>query len=232
MSAEATLTRDVGPFPVWGWLAIGAAGIGAGLLLRRSDLFALGGDEGGGDDAPAPAPATGPNLIGYGGVIGLPASAAPKGDDVNPAEGMTNEKWTKAAVAWLTSERGISGGNADAALRKYLQGLALTTTERRIVDMAIERWGTPPEGAAPLETTPDPPAAGKPGDVWHVGPGLRSHTTSGTESGDDIINRYYGTGGGVRTMQWARLKEANKSLRDGGYAHNQKLPAGMTLVIP
>lgn len=40
MPMPDALTRQLGPFPVWGWVGIFGAGIGIAMVLRKSDLFA------------------------------------------------------------------------------------------------------------------------------------------------------------------------------------------------
>lgn len=241
MPMPPALSRQLGPFPVYVWLLIAGAGVGLGVVLRRSGLFAdrtlddPAAEEGAVGSTPGLVPGAGiaagvPGYgIGYGGAVVLPGGAAPAGDDVDAEEGDTNERWLKRAVAWLAAERGISAVNADTALRKALSGRDVTQAERLIVDAALTRWGTPPEGMPPLDATPDPPVTGPPGDKWY--PGLRSHVTSGDQTGGQVAAIYYGSGDG-RALGWARIKANTANAWVAGYAYDQKLPNGRTLIIP
>lgn len=83
-NAEATITRKVGPLPVWAWGAIGVGVVGGGIWLYRSQ-------SGGSNAAGQPTDVTGnppdPGLPPIGG--GVTAAPPPIGRNVNPPNGGT-----------------------------------------------------------------------------------------------------------------------------------------------
>lgn len=175
MAIPDALARRVGPWPLWGWGAIGAAGIGAGLLLRRTALFGGGGDEPEAELSPEDEAAAGylagPTLPGGGVALPVAPQAPPAPTDTTPA---TNLDWARVAITYLIA-RGVSPTLADQAVRKYLEGMALDAQERAAINLALgsPSIGVPPEGVPPIEGPPDPspipkppgapPTTGKPG---------------------------------------------------------------------
>lgn len=221
------LTRQVGPFPVYGWLMIGAAGIGLGLVLRRSSLF---------DGAPIDADteaaaiegagAAGVPTVWAGGIIPLNPGQAPAGEGVE-VEQSTNETWTSRAVIYLISQ-GVSPTLADTAVRKYLRGEALNTAERAAIDLALRRLGPPPEGAVPITDTPAPAPVVPPKTGLQ-----RIHVTGRTERLQNLADLFYGRQN--RAIGVARLHAANKATLQavGMYGRpDALLPPGLRLVIP
>ena len=55
----------------------------------------------------------------------------------------TNEQWLAKGIQYLIS-KGISGGMAQAALQKYLQGADLSYQEGTYRDLALKQFGAPP----------------------------------------------------------------------------------------
>lgn len=68
MAMPAWAGKKVGPFPVWGWLGIGAAGIGLGFLMRRGF--------GGRDESPVPVTDDGEYGAGLSGASGFESDAS------------------------------------------------------------------------------------------------------------------------------------------------------------
>lgn len=225
------LGQQIGPFPLGGWLAIGGAGIGLGLLVRRSGILrdrtlddpdAAEGEVGSVDPSLAPGFTPG---IGYGGLVALAPSRAPEGDDVQTTEADTNERWLGRAVAWANTN-GFGAQATDTALRKYLQGREVTAGERAIIDQVLARWGSPPEGAPPLDIDTEPPP---PAPTPKPYPVSRRHTTASNQTWAEIARVVYGS-----SAQFARLREANPGIiKNGPYPDpHQKLPAGITIILP
>lgn len=149
------LEKRVGPFPVVGWLAIVAAGVGAAVLIRRSDLFGGSGEvaplddvtEGYGDPA-----ATGALYPG-GGLV--PIAPQNPGTIPGPATFTTNNEWRIAAVKWATSQ-GESSVLAEQAVSGYLAGDLLSYQAGLLLGRIISAIGPAPEGASPPDIQPAP----------------------------------------------------------------------------
>jgi peptidoglycan hydrolase-like protein with peptidoglycan-binding domain len=160
------LTHKIGPFPVYGWLAIGATGVGLGLVIRRSHLFGGAGAvapvdstiDGTGDPAAAGDIYTGglPGGGGYAGSYNGPSTVpvAPQLQPVTPAV-TTNLQWQNAAIQWATGH-GLDPLGMSNAVGKYLNGEALSSTEASYVQQALNALGPPPEGAPSVDVSPAP----------------------------------------------------------------------------
>lgn len=148
--AGLDLSKKVGPLPLGAWGAVVAGGLFIGYMINKNMVNA--------SDEPEETQYA-ENGVGAGGsqLIYTPPVAAPPEDEAE----LTNEVWGERAANYLTS-LGYDAYNAEQAIRKYLSALALTATEKLMVNAAIVHFGVPPEPLPPTEepppTTP-PPAA-------------------------------------------------------------------------
>lgn len=139
------MTRKVGPLPVWAYLVVIGIGLAFAFLTNRGSggstpevIYPEGVGVGTGPGTPGFIPVEPPEEPGVG---GLP---------------LTNEEWLREAAQELI-RRGYEPSIADVALRKYLNGQALTTQERSMVNAALRIVGPPPVAPPPPDpTTPDP----------------------------------------------------------------------------
>lgn len=144
----AGLRRRVGPLTVGSWVLVVVAGVGLGLLIKRSGFFA-GGAVGGADLDIEPEPVD-PGLPGYqaaGPYAGANNSPIVTGGPERPT---TNQAWLNLCVTGLSAVRNISPANSQPALMRFLEGVAVTQQQADIVGMAMSDYGPPPEGAPPL----------------------------------------------------------------------------------
>jgi hypothetical protein len=220
----------VGPFPVAGWLAIAGAGAGAGLLIRRSNLF---------EPAPEPVvvePDPSQGLVSAGwhsgvGPVALPTSAGPV--DLPDAAPTTNEEWTDLVVRLLIT-RGVTPSVADAAIRNYLAGNTLTAPEVAAVNMALSsRMGPPPEGAppivvrevaAPVNDAPTPPNIVGGSTLGRRTTTVKRKTTGQGESPREIALRVYGA-----PEYWNYLAFFNSWIKYRPENGTKNLPPGRTI---
>lgn len=163
MNLPPALARQIGPFPVAGWLGIIAAGVGVGVLVRRSGMFDPGPDPA---DVPTvdadPAAGAVAGTGGYGPGAGLPgAFPTGNGQPGAPAAPSTNQEWSMAAVRLLIA-RGIDPIVADAAIGQYLSGLPLDARHSAALAVALTALGPPPEGTTPVVGVPQPPPSYRP----------------------------------------------------------------------
>lgn len=145
--AGGALQRKVGPLSVAGWLAVGVAGVGLGLFIKRRGFFAAG-------PAPANLPEGEVEIVdagnpgytpvgAYAGVGNQPVVTGPPG-----AEGpTTNDQWVRVAIEQLLAQEAISPGTSQPALQRFIEGLPVTPQQAAIVAMAMRLVGPPPEGA-------------------------------------------------------------------------------------
>lgn len=157
----SALQRRIGPWPVWAWGGIIVAGAGLGLVLRRSSLF--------GDAEPEP-PAEEGEAVPDGeylerptlpttGAVPLPVVTTPSGTSNRPT---TNLAWGQMAVEWLIAQN-VPPVTAQAAVAKYLEGVALTAQEAAVLALALRQLGPAPEGA-PVPQAPAPSVPNTPTD--------------------------------------------------------------------
>jgi hypothetical protein len=149
---KATFGKRIGPLPMGVWLLAVAGGIGVAYVIRRRTAAA----------APTDA-VTGADL-GTGldnTVVGGGAAPGSGSTNVDPTAGtggplQTNDDWYRRCMTVLVA-KGYDASAVDTALRKYLDGQALTPTEAAIKALALTYVGPPP-------IPPPPPAPGEVSD--------------------------------------------------------------------
>ena len=152
-TATETLTREVGPLPVWGWGVALVGGVVVGRAVSRQ--FAGSGSGSGGPAPDGLGSVGGAGASGYvGGAVGLP-SAAQYAPDPWVAGYQWNIEWRAAAIARLTATGEYSALAVDGALAAYLDGRPLTTAQAAIIEVALQTIGGPP--VPPLLRPPDIP---------------------------------------------------------------------------
>lgn len=162
---ESSLTEEVGGVPVWViGTGVGAV-IGLGVWLFKRN-------QGGGVVAnvydPASADTTEP-ADPQNSDYGLPngpagdwladnpgSTAFPVGGAALPSP-ITNGQWAKQAIDGLLA-KGDDPSLVTNAITKYLNGAYLTAAEQAIVRLALQTYGSTPEGAIALNTTAPPTA--------------------------------------------------------------------------
>jgi hypothetical protein len=134
-------TAKLGPLPVYGWGIIGGGVIAVGAyFLNRG---------GGTEISSATLSADGYQTTG------IKMSTDVKEE---PSTYDTNTAWLSRTSRQIAAELGKSYVEVQAALWKFLRGETLTASERGLVDTAISRGGTPPEGVeGSSAVTPDKP---------------------------------------------------------------------------
>lgn len=174
--AAGVLTKPVGPLPLWGWIAVvGVAGVI--VVKRRSG-----------------AKAATPDQVTYAQQAQIPTVGNGAGGGSPIVSGgspkpTTNDGWRSQAVTVLVA-KGYSPLAVDTALAKYLQGAALDSTQRALIDIALANLGTPPN---PPPASPDGPT-----------------TTPNTEPKGETLARWIAAG---RAAGQAALKGGNLSVQ-------------------
>ncbi len=188
-----SLTHKVGGVPVWG-LGVGGAGLLIGVLVYRNHLKANG--------APAQSTAEDPSAVD---TTTQDDSTNPllgayqdylASDPTNPAflngitstgapSPLTNVQWARQALDLLVS-LGDDPALVSNALTKYLSGGTLSAAEKGVVNTALERLGSPPEGLLPVTTGTTPPPSNLPPPPKPPAPpaGGKSYTV---RSGDTLF---------------------------------------------
>lgn len=163
--AEATggkapgLDTKIGSFPLGVWLLIAAAGIGVGLIIRRFTSGKASATADGEVGAPAVDPWGGFTSQGAANGVVTMNGGTGAGTTPEPAEPETNNSWVRKAVTRLGT-LGYDPAVVDSALRKYVNGEAITPAEQSIVSVAISNMGPPPEEVPSIVVlTPEAPAA-------------------------------------------------------------------------
>src|SRR4051812_10340914 len=136
-----SLTKKVGPLPVWGWCVLAIAAV---LIYKHYRPKAPA------EDA-APEPAGG---VANPELTAPPTSAIQPNNNVgSPGENNgniwpqpeTNTEWKALALAKLTSLNSWGAYQITNALSAYLGGAVLDSTQQPIVDTALKMIGPPPQ---------------------------------------------------------------------------------------
>jgi hypothetical protein len=145
---ESSLTKDVGGVPVW------ALGAGAGVLIavvwwlsKRNEgtvtqsVYDPNSAAGVGTDTPTdPLADAVQQWLGNN-----PDSPALVGNPALPAP-ISNAQWAKQVIDQLLAS-GSDPSLVTNAITKYLAGKGLTQAEKAVVDLALQKFGSPPEGS-------------------------------------------------------------------------------------
>jgi hypothetical protein len=150
LSAEApdvtaAVTKKIGPLPGWAWILVVAGGAWGYKIYRGRSSVAVAPTALSTDVSVAPGgfPAGTGNAgggIGFGGGTG-----SVSGQPFGAPSVTTNAQWARSTADSMIA----AGSDATAttnALSKYVAGSALTATDQAIVNQAISRYGSPPEG--------------------------------------------------------------------------------------
>lgn len=171
--AKGALTHNVGPLPVWGWIAV--LGVAGAVVIRRRRATA----------------ATAPDQVTYAQQSQLPTIGGAAGGGAAPIvsggapKATTNDQWRSQAVVTLTA-KGYSSLASDTALAKYLSGASLDTTERALIDIALGSLGTPPSPPPAGQSAPTTNA--NEADDTLFNPNLKSGDFSGAGWYDPGVN--------------------------------------------
>jgi hypothetical protein len=163
------LHKQVGPLPVGGWLLVVGAGLAFSYWRKRQAGTTTNSEEG-------LQPSFTDETVGN--VFAL-VNALNKGGTGVPTAAVTdNTTWYRRAVTELLG-RGFATTLVDSALRKYMQGMALTREEQAAVDKAIEIIG-------PLPSPPPPPPTTGPSQPSNVTKNLSTYKVQ--ELGDTLTH--------------------------------------------
>ncbi len=138
--SEMDLSKQVGPLPLGAWVAVVGGGLALGYFINKRANAA--------NNAGQQLTESG---VGAGGNTGF-ASVDPPAP--TPGEDDTNQKWGVRVTNWMVAN-GYDPATADNAVRKYLTGQQLTGQEQAIINIALTRFGVPPESLpGPVPTAP------------------------------------------------------------------------------
>lgn len=139
------LHKQIGPLPVGGWVLVVGAGVGfAYWRNKRTPTTTQAPDTQGFTDPSAGNPLQ---------MLGL-LEALNRGGTGQPTAGATdNNSWYQNATRNLLA-KGYVPSLIDTALRKYMQGMSLSTSENAIVELALQFAGPLPYPPPPPTTTP------------------------------------------------------------------------------
>lgn len=211
-------TTKIGPLPVAVW-AIIVVGVGGGIyyvVKRRSgttstnatvaDNTSSGADVSGGDGT------TDQTATGWSG--NTPANSGASTANGTPVAS-TNAQWAANASNALIAS-GMDPTTVSNALADYLGGKALPPAEQAIINIALQRYGTPPEGVIPVvkQPTPGPPVTSHPAPPpvpKHAPPPVKkpSARTYVVQPGDNLTRialKFYGN------SNWQKIYSANRGV--------------------
>ena len=119
-------------------------------------------------------------------VVVAPATQSPDTSLINSSID-DNDQWLIKGTQLLV-DRGISGGVAQGALQRYLDGSDLTYYQGSLRDAVIKEYGLPPYPPATISRTNPKPAR-------RQGPTPRYHTVTGVSDNTigELVQLYYGS---------------------------------------
>lgn len=128
MAISETLTRYVGPLPVWGWVVLGGGGLFLVKKLKGTTGLTslLGSSSGTGTDAQAAANS---------------GTSAAQDAGVSPTD---NSSWASDAIQYLESQ-GYTSSQAQSAIGTYAAGGTIDPSMATLVDNAVQGVGPPPQ---------------------------------------------------------------------------------------
>ncbi len=138
--------KMIGPLPAGAWVAIVGGGVGIVWWTRThpkasSSPIAV--------DNTSGLPGVG---VGPAGFVAVSASPAASADNSTIS---TNDQWATQAITYLIGQ-GYEPTMADAAIRNYINGVATTTQQQALVDIAMKKFGAPPQTLSPPTANPTP----------------------------------------------------------------------------
>lgn len=163
---------------------------------------------------------------------GIPSVAATPQED-------NNELWGRRAIEWLIGN-GVSVGDAQTVISRYLAGENLSAGQGEIRDRAVKHFGLPPETIDYGKTRPPqpepknhPPARrqGNP-PTWHTVKGVNDNNPA------ELAQLYYGTRSREAVL---RIKATAPAMRFGQESRRRKggkswevevYPVGTRIYIP
>lgn len=148
MALSESLTRYVGPMPVWAWVAVGG---GALFVIKKHKGSAglssvIGSTSGTGSD----------NTAAQGSGASAAADAASADD--------SNASWATDAISYLEGQ-GYTSSQAQSAVGTYTAGGQLDPSMATLVDQAYQGVGAPPQLIFPTQPNPSLPTPGTSGTV-------------------------------------------------------------------
>jgi hypothetical protein len=158
-----SLTRKIGPLPVWGWCALAIVAVLAYKHFRpaapKTDSTTTGANT---TDGTAAAVTTDTGLA-----TSTPADNSSTGSYTNDSGNSwltptTNAEWKTLALAKVSSLNSWGAYQIANALSAYLGGAVLDSTQKPIIDTALKMVGPPPEPVPNAPAVPPPAAPPKP----------------------------------------------------------------------
>lgn len=222
------VTQKIGPLPAYAYALVVIAGVWIFYLVKRNRV--------------SPAALNSETVLSDTGTSS-PVENAPStytgnatGENGTPAVN-SNAVWARTVSNQLVAE-GSDPSAVSNAIAKYLSGGALSAQEHALINLALQKFGMPPEGVIPVKVvTPSPvkapvkapakapvkaPAKPAPKPVAPRKP-AQLYTVRSGDSLSAIAHRFYGT------YNWQKIYGANKS-KIGG--NPNLIHPGTTLVIP
>lgn len=142
---EELLRKEVGPLPVGAWLMVVAAGLGFAYWKKRNVDTSSNSSE----QELSPL-LTNETLGNIGGLMQL-LNTGQTGPNTQTYQ--DNTSWYQQALRLLIG-RGNDPTLTDNALRKYMNGIALSLPESKVLELALQLLGPIPTPPPPPQTTP------------------------------------------------------------------------------
>lgn len=136
-------------------------------------------------------------------------------------EDYTNADWEEDAIAYLISEKGVPGTDAQIAIQKYMDGNDLSYEEKQWIDACVAKFKRPPDGVSTIGVIGTQPGQKQ----FSNFPGKHTVKNSNDNTPAKLAALYYGSG----SIENARLiAGANSALGAPGVTYMQ----GTSVTIP
>lgn len=209
--AGSAVSKKLGPLPVWAYALI-IAGVAWGFYYWRS--HSVSGGNAVVNSAVPPVDAA--SVAGASGVLPSTYSGIVQTTPGTPSLS-TNAQWAKYAADQLNA-LGYAPDAVANALSGYVNGTSLDAQGQSLINIALQKFGTPPQGVMPVAAQPAPQYVGY------------KYTVQAGDTLDSIISRFYGNTNKDVTERLLQQANANAIVWKEGSGY-QPLQAGQTLTL-
>lgn len=213
--AGSAVSKKLGPLPVWAYALI-IAGVAWGFYYWRS--HSVSGGNAVVNSAVPPVDAA--SVAGASGVLPSTYSGIVQTTPGTPSLG-TNAQWAKYAADQLNA-LGYAPDAVANALSGYVNGTALDAQGQSLINIALQKFGTPPQGVMPVAATP-----ANPQDAGYVG---HKYTVQAGDTVQSVITKFYGAWNPV-TARLVNSDNAGKIVWNEQAGNYDPLKAGDVLYL-
>jgi hypothetical protein len=148
---------------------------------------------------------------------------------------VTNEQWARLAADELFLKGGVPT-EVENALSDFLNGHPLSAVEQGIINIALQTFGSPPEGLIPVQTggnTPPPPNTDQSGLPFPATQPTVSHTVTAGETMRQIVTDWTRANNGGKEPGAQQIADNLRTVYVfNSYLKGREVKPGDVIVLP